>query len=139
MKNIILKKEGNYTLIARVDEQNAVYGYVVAYCYDSDDNTWAQGTYFETLDNAMEDLQKKNIEFDDVNELADELIDFFSEQSECVITDIFCEDYEWEIRKMLDYTTKNKIMDYLEDCANSGDETACSLRKELVEYIKWNM
>ena len=58
MKNIVLYAKGEYTLLARVDKENKVYEYVVAWLLE-EDGTWASGTYVIDLQVAMQILEDK--------------------------------------------------------------------------------
>ena len=61
MKNLVLRKMGEYTLIARVKEDNTVHEYVVAWCYDSESDSWCQGHYFSYLEDATYYMENKTM------------------------------------------------------------------------------
>lgn len=61
MKNLVLSSLKDYTLIARVREDNTVYEYVVAYCYDSKTDSWQQGHYFSDLRKAVSFMELKKL------------------------------------------------------------------------------
>ena len=61
MKNLVLSKLGDYTLIARVREDNTVYEYVVAWCYNEETDSWAQGHYFRELSDAVFYMENKKM------------------------------------------------------------------------------
>lgn len=58
MRNLILKDNGDYTLIARVKEDDTVHEYVVAWNFQAD-GTWGQGHYFSELSDAMMFMETK--------------------------------------------------------------------------------
>lgn len=55
MRNIILKNstKGEYTLLARVKDNDEVFEYVVAWDFQAD-GTWSQGHYFDDLLSAID-------------------------------------------------------------------------------------
>lgn len=54
MRNLTMKELGDYTLLARVTEDNKIYEYVVAWCYNYATDSWAQGHYFRDVADAMQ-------------------------------------------------------------------------------------
>lgn len=61
MKNLQLGHIDDYTLLARVKEDNTVHEYIVAWCYDKQKDCWAQGHYFENLQDAMTYMVNKKL------------------------------------------------------------------------------
>ena len=60
MRNVVLSKKGDYTLIARMKEDMTVYEYVVAFWYDPEKDQWAQGHYFsDELTKAMDFMYRQ--------------------------------------------------------------------------------
>lgn len=53
MKNLVLKIDGEYALIARVREDGTVHEYVVAWCYKKETDSWGQGHYFSDIVEAV--------------------------------------------------------------------------------------
>ena len=58
MKNIVLYAKGEYTLLARVNKENKVHEYVIAWLLE-ENGTWASGTYVNDLQVAMQILEDK--------------------------------------------------------------------------------
>ena len=65
MKNIILEqfKEIDYTLIARVKEDNTVHEFVAAWRYDKESDSWEQGHYFKNVKDAIRYMDEKRTEY----------------------------------------------------------------------------
>ena len=64
MKNVFMRQLEDYTLLARMNEDNfKIYEYVVAYCYDEKSDSWAQGHYFEHVADAIKfmNFRKQNL------------------------------------------------------------------------------
>ena len=58
MKNIVLYAKGEYTLLARVNKENKVHEYVVAWLLE-ENGTWSSGAYVNDLQVAMQILEDK--------------------------------------------------------------------------------
>lgn len=61
MKNLVLREQGDYTLIVIVGTDFEVKEYVVAWLYNSDSDRWSQGHYFSDLESAIQYMVSKNI------------------------------------------------------------------------------
>ena len=64
MKNVFMRQLEDYTLLARMNEDNfKIYEYVVAYCYDEKSDSWAQGHYFKRVADAIKfmNFRKQNL------------------------------------------------------------------------------
>lgn len=60
MKNVKMRELGEYTLLARMTEDTfVIHEYVVAWCYNSDTDTWAQGHYFQNVSDAVRFMTNK--------------------------------------------------------------------------------
>lgn len=60
MRNVFMRELDDYTLLARMNEENLViYEYVVAWCYNKDTDSWAQGHYFQDVADAIQFMQYK--------------------------------------------------------------------------------
>lgn len=67
MKNVKMRELGDYTLLARMNEENfTIYEYVVAWCYDSDKDCWAQGHYFQNVADAVQFMNYKKMDLVDL-------------------------------------------------------------------------
>ena len=67
MKNVFMRQLEDYTLLARMNEDNfKIYEYVVAYCYDEKSDSWAQGHYFQSVADAVQFMNYKKMDLVDL-------------------------------------------------------------------------
>lgn len=107
MKSMVMKKDGDYTLVARVNEDGTIHEYVVAWCYDECDDTWAQGHYFSDIVDAVcymdKGLKQKLRLVDLVRTLTDPDVDEFTKEEEF---ENFCTDYPYFCSERLEVLFK---------------------------------
>lgn len=95
--NKILGKIGNYTIIDRETSYKTI---VCAYCYDRKTDTWAQGAYFNTFENACKyalDRKMLRVSYSRLEEIATNALAYLRYDLDENLLDEFDDNYSIEL------------------------------------------
>jgi hypothetical protein len=110
MRKMLLEEKGDYSLFARLNKDDSIREYVVAWAYDKESDSWGQGFYITNLASALEFFKEKTRSYDCAKkQMIDALEKLRSAWIDCDYafgnSDIDCNDY------IVDYYPFDKSFD----------------------------